>query len=223
MLAAVIAEGVCVLLLGLLVAGLLRSHAEILRALHQLGAGREDDALARPSPQPITTTGTQEAHDIVGRTLTGADAAVAVVGTRHDTLLAFLSSGCYTCEPFWSALAAGTSVPGNARLLVVVQDEDSAGRLRQLAGPDLDVVVASAAWQDYEVPGSPHFVYVSGPHGRVIGEGTGQTWEQVRDMLDQFLTDRPADERDNAQRVDRELLAAGIGPGHPSLHGPVEP
>ena len=40
----VIAEAVAIALLGLLVAGLLRSHAEILRALHELGAGQRRSA-----------------------------------------------------------------------------------------------------------------------------------------------------------------------------------
>ncbi|NAZ88376.1 hypothetical protein GTR00_20125, partial [Kineococcus sp. T90] len=44
LLAVVVALAVAVALLGLLVAGLLRSHAEILRSLHALGAGREDTA-----------------------------------------------------------------------------------------------------------------------------------------------------------------------------------
>ena len=39
MLAVVIAEGVAIALLGVLVLGLLRSHALILKALHELGAG----------------------------------------------------------------------------------------------------------------------------------------------------------------------------------------
>jgi hypothetical protein len=41
MLALVIGEGAVLLFLALLVAGLLRSHAEILRALHDLGASVE--------------------------------------------------------------------------------------------------------------------------------------------------------------------------------------
>ena len=41
MLAVVVAEGVAIALLTVLVLGLLRSHALILRALHELGAGLE--------------------------------------------------------------------------------------------------------------------------------------------------------------------------------------
>lgn len=42
--ALVVVEGVAVVLLGVLVAGPLRSHAEILRALHELGASIDPDA-----------------------------------------------------------------------------------------------------------------------------------------------------------------------------------
>src|ERR687889_414726 len=42
------------LVLGVLVAGLLRSHAEILKALHDLGAGLELD---RSEPVPVTIEG----------------------------------------------------------------------------------------------------------------------------------------------------------------------
>jgi hypothetical protein len=57
-LAVVIAEGVAVALLAVLVLGLLRSHALILRALHELGAGLEleKDAAAAgrgASPRPV--------------------------------------------------------------------------------------------------------------------------------------------------------------------------
>jgi hypothetical protein len=247
MLAAVVAEGVAVALLGLLVAGLLRSHAEILRALHDLGAGLDPDA---PSPLPGQTTlalrpaaisapsGDAAAHDVVGARLDGTAVAVGVAGTRHDTLLAFLSSGCGTCQPFWTAFRQGAQVPGSARLVVVTQSEESESKLRQLAGPDLDVVLSSAAWEQYGVPGSPHFVYVDGPAGRVVGEGTGSSWEQVADLLGQASADRrhrlgrsdagsvsdPRDNagRDNAARVDAELASAGIGPGHASLYGPPD-
>ncbi len=43
---------VVVTLLGVLVVGLLRSHAEILRALHDLGVHLGDDAAAAPHPRP---------------------------------------------------------------------------------------------------------------------------------------------------------------------------
>ncbi len=54
MLALVIVSTFVVLLLGILVAGLLRSHADILRSLHELGVGvgdpTESAAATRPRP-----------------------------------------------------------------------------------------------------------------------------------------------------------------------------
>ena len=54
MTAAVVALGAAVVLLAVLVAGLLRSHAEILKALHELGAGLDLDA---KGPVPVTIDG----------------------------------------------------------------------------------------------------------------------------------------------------------------------
>ena len=57
MLALVIVSTFVVLLLGILVAGLLRSHADILRSLHELGVGVGDPAAAgaaAPVAAPVT-------------------------------------------------------------------------------------------------------------------------------------------------------------------------
>ena len=70
MLVLVVIEAVVLAFLALLVAGLLRSHAEILRALHDMGVGRDPLAhaarrrpsrhrrwpRARPEPSPPATT-----------------------------------------------------------------------------------------------------------------------------------------------------------------------
>src|SRR4051794_39035481 len=109
MVAVVVAEAVAILFLGLLVAGLLRSHADILRSLHELGAGLEDDeraAVPGPAPMgrdphaPSPAAGTGEGHDVSGVLLDGSAAGIGVVGTSTDTVLAFLSTTCMSCEPF---------------------------------------------------------------------------------------------------------------------------
>ena len=229
MLAVVIVEGVAIALLALLVAGLLRSHAEILRRLHQLGAGiLPDDSVVRPPgvggaarPQGAG------AHDVSGVTLSDETAAIAVRTPEHDTVLAFLSSGCETCGRFWKAFGdPSLPVPGGARLLVVAKElgEESPARLAEVAPADTPLVLSSRAWVDYRVPGAPYFVYVHGPTGRVVGEGTGGSWAQVAGLLGQALADaRAADGGAGTDdHVERELLAAGIGPDHPSLYGPPE-
>jgi len=178
--ALVMAETVAIALLGVLVVGLLRSHGEVLRTLHKIGAGLDPDS-RDVSPRPvdigITTRDLTAAAPIVGVTL--ADEAVSwpVTGDR-DVLLAFLSSGCTSCEPFWEAFGRGAPVPGGADLLIVVGDADreSETLLRRLAPRDVPLVMSTQAWHDYDVPGSPHFVYIDGAAGTVVGEGTGQIW-----------------------------------------------
>lgn len=235
MTALVVLEGCAIALLGLLVAGLLRSHAEILRRLHELGAGLEEPATAPGAAPADVAIGVRpglayppqtwpEPRDVVGETPAGEAAAVAVTGSGPGTdgagtLLAFLSSGCGTCAGFWRAFAEPTrlGLPAGVRLVVVTKgpEQESVVALRELAAPELTVVASTAAWTDYAVPVAPYFVYVSG--GRVTGAGAAATWEQVARLFDQAY----ADDRDNAARVDAELLAAGIGPGHPSLYGQV--
>jgi hypothetical protein len=235
MLAITVTEAVVLVILGLLVVGLLRSHAEILRALHDLGAGQSDDVasgrrtVSRRSASSEAVGGA--GHDVHGDTLDGESVAIGVSGATHHALLAFLSAGCYTCQPFWSALSGGAQASAGTRVIVVVQAGDNLARLRSLAGPDLLVVVSDAAWSDYEVPGSPHFVLIDGPSGTVTGEGTASTWPQVLDLLEHAHGSAPStgqqrielSGRDNVHRIDLELANAGIGPGHPSLYSEAEP
>ena len=45
--------------------------------------------------------------------------------------------------------------------------EESLSDLVAMAPEGVDVVLSSQAWRDYEVPGSPHVVFVDGPSGRI--------------------------------------------------------
>ena len=196
MTALVVALTVAVLLLAVLVAGLLRSHAEILKALHDLGAGLELDR-ADPGPVPVTIDGVRTPRAegapapeaISGTTLDGEAAVVALSGGT-DTLLAFLSSGCTTCQAFWEAFATEVEVPGGARLVVVTKDldEESPGALRSRAPGTVPLLTSSRAWEDFEVPGSPYFVYVDAT-GRVVGEGSAATWPAVATLMGQAHDD----------------------------------
>src|ERR1700722_1378592 len=116
MLALVIVLLVVVGLVCVVVTGLLRSHADILRSLHQLGVGVGDPTLdvgaVRPQPvgMPRAVTPTMPAersatsvHDVAGVTV-GGDAVVISVRAAPLTLFAFLSSGCASCAAIWGAL-----------------------------------------------------------------------------------------------------------------------
>jgi hypothetical protein len=197
--------------LGLLVAGVLRSHAEILRALHELGVNLDPDAVdaadhdhgARehsPSRRRLPTMpGVPEpretdtaAFDVAGTDPFGEAVTAAVIGTEHLTLLAFLSSTCLTCRGFWDALGdPRLEIPGGARPLIVAKgiEAESESALRKLAPRSVTTVLSSEAWSAYEVPVAPYFVLVDGLRREVVGEGAAATWEQVRNLMEQSLAD----------------------------------
>jgi hypothetical protein len=255
MAAIAVALALVLAVLGVLVVGLLRSHAEILKALHDLGVNLEDGpptptrrrpAVSRHAPArtafgvapprgdgPLPT-----AVDLTGSLPRGGAARVAVVGVDHPTLIAFLSTGCGTCGTFWDALREGVTVlPDPATRVVVVTngpDAESPAAVADLAPPGIVTLMSDQAWDDYGVPVSPFFALVDGASGRVIGEGSGTTWEQVVDLLAKAVADADVAARperpitrmsgqDRADRVDRELRAAGIEPGDPSLYPDPHP
>jgi len=204
LLALVILEAVAVGLLGLLVAGLLRSHAEILRQLHALGVGRE-------APAPAASGLGTPAPRLDGVAPDGEAVSIALDRPGERTLLLFLSSGCGTCAGWWDALRTGAHRDQPWRTVAVARgaDEESPSLLQGLAPPDVAVVMSSAAWESFRVPGSPYAVMVDGASGRVTGEGVARSWAQLASLVGASVGDLGAD---------AALFAAGIGPGHPSLY-----
>ena len=99
-------------------------------------------------------------------------------------------------------------------------DEESPAALRNLAPADHQVLMSTAAWNDYGVPVSPYFVLVDGPTGRIEGEGAASTWPQVGSLLGRAEADA---ELENEERIDAELRAAGIEPNDPRLYPDGEP
>lgn len=239
MTAVVAALCVVVALLTILVAGLLRSHATILRRLHELDGGDDfnlDPGVPRttrvlprtdgtvPAPDPETPDG-RLAADISGTGPAGEAIGARVVEVAHDTVVVFLSAGCGSCLSFWEDLAS-PRLPEGTRLIVVTRgvEEESPSAIRELAPPAAKVVMSTRAWDDFRVPGSPFVVLVHGPSGRVTGEGTAASWGQVLELFLRAGGDAAAGSKANADRrreqeLDRLLLASGLAPGDPSLYG----
>ncbi len=239
MVALVVVSTFVVLLLGILVAGLLRSHADILRALHELGVG-VGDPTAEDGPAPTvpvaldpTATGvvSDEAPTVAGVTPNGDARAVAVANGGRPTLLAFLSSGCATCAGFWRDLQEpGRLDLGDVRTVIVTKgpDMEISSDIDALSTGRVPVVMSTDAWVDYKVPASPFFVLVDGAAGRRVGHGVAAHPGQLADLVRRSerearaaadprratSLDGPAREAAN----DEVLLAAGITPGHPSLY-----
>ena len=245
MVALVVVVTFVVLLLGILVAGLLRSHADILRSLHELGVGVGDptDTSERSSVRgaaPRLPTWSESssslgpAPTVAGVTPAGDARAIAVDNADGFTLLAFLSSGCATCAAFWEALQAPESLelPHGTRVAIVTKgpDREIPTEVSRLATGRVPVVMSTEAWLEYEVPGSPFFVLVDGASGSSVGQGVAPHVEQLLDLIRRAEHDRarqygtsrrPPARRNGPEReadADEVLQMAGIRPGDPSLY-----
>lgn len=203
--ALVIVETIVVCLLAVVVVSLLRSHAELLRRLpapddeqdhHAHGAAVPiESAPAVPSSLPTPKRRASEARDVAGTTL-GGDQVVVSAASGTDTLFAFLSTGCLTCQTFWDGLRPGVRqpMPGGARVVVVVKDPafESPSKLATLAPADVPVIQSSQAWEDFGVQMSPYFCFVDGRSGTVRSEGAAMSWDQVSSLLTDALFDEAA-------------------------------
>ena len=107
---------------------------------------------------------------------------------------------------------------------------------RLVAAGERGIVLLSddggASWRQARVPVSVSLTalqFVDGRTGRVRGEGTGQSWGQVTQLLARATGDpayvgaaplpgKPRRDADVEAEVDRELMAAGILPGDPRLY-----
>jgi len=240
--ALVIVSTFVVLVLGVLVAGLLRSHADILRSLHELGVGVGDPSGAPPpavaAPVTLTTPPASPplgaAPSIAGLTPTGDARAIAVDNSDDLTLLGFLSSGCTGCAAFWDALQnpGHLQLPDRTRVVIVTKgpDREVPSEVRARTTGHIPVVMSTDAWVDYQVPGSPFFVLVDGATGRKVGQGVASHVEQLAELVRRAEHDRGHAGGDRGRgdgslggpareaAADEVLTAAGILPGDPSLY-----
>jgi thioredoxin-related protein len=235
---------VLLVIITVFVTALTASYASLERRLDRLeGLGGTTTSLSLSPRAPAVATGVggavgRAANDIVGTTLSGDPRAIAIIGVPHHTLLAFLSSGCTTCGRFWSRLREG-DVPNlgdDTRLVVMTKglDQESMVALDPLAR-GVDVVMSTDAWRDYEVPGTPFFIFVDGSTGTVRGEGTALGWNEVLNLVALGRGDasvvtgvstasmKPSSDAEREAIVDQVLMDAGIFPGDRSLYPGVDP
>src|SRR5579875_2121234 len=169
MAALVSVETVLLVVLVVLVAGLLRSHAEILRRL-----GPETGERTPPErAAPVRRAG-ETAPTLVGATAGGDPVRLDFAGgDGAPTLLAFLGTGCTSCQPFWAALGQG-GLPPAVQTVIVTRgsDRESPARVRALAPAGSAVVMSPTAYADYGVSGTPYFVLVE---RTIVGEGMAST------------------------------------------------
>lgn len=234
MLALVIVEGIVILLLTVLVVGLLRSHAEILRTLDALGVGEDANPGAFPSTAagvglgPTRRPGAPVAVDaLTGTQPDGSSRSVALTGSRGYVLAAFLSSGCSTCATFWKSFDRELDLPHPAIRTVVITkgpSEESVSDVATLAPRGMPTLMSSEMWDAFRVPGTPYFQLIDTTDGRVLGEGSASNWGRLGDLITRSIGDATPGSplrRSTSERMadsDDALRQAGIEPGHDSLH-----
>jgi hypothetical protein len=233
MLPILIIESIILLVLTVLVVSLLRAYADVLAGLSKArsdieslqtrSAGRTMNPLVA---QPREESEGSQAADVAGMTVDGEAVKIAMTGREGRVLLAFLSSGCLTCKPFWEALGLSenrAAVGGQAIIVTKDASEESPSEIRRLAPDGARTILSSSSWREFGIPGSPYFVYVDRRNGEIVGEGSAVSWEQVLSLWAQSEADNREDmnRRAAVQRAmgddDAALASAGINPDDPSL------
>lgn len=194
-------------MLALLVVGMLRAYAEVIRRLENLdragvvigaapngnAAAPEVGAQAETETEPGAGVG-DLALPIQGHRPGGGATAIDLSGGRSDgTLLTFLSAGCVSCGEIWEAVTAGAedlTKLGIGRVVIVTKapGEEDPVRIQRLSNGFGDVVMSSEAFRDYAADFTPYFVLVK-PSGEVAGVGTAQSWPQMLEMIREATLD----------------------------------
>lgn len=246
----VVIETFLLALLGVMVFALLRAYADVQYRLEELRlerpspsrvGGTLSDRIPHPRPEPngAGAASGKPAPSIAGVNLLGDAYHVDLAAGGPNTLIAFLTSGCTTCQSIWRAIDEDgpEGLPEDARLIIVTKDssEESPSKLLELAPRGVPVVCSSPAWEAYDVSGSPFFVYVDGASGTVAGEGAAEEWDQIRSLLTDAVLDsaiaaghQVGDRRESpaaarARRAEEALIRAGIPMDDPSLWGGQPP
>jgi hypothetical protein len=224
MTAIVVIEAIVILLLLILMAGLLKSHAEILRQLDRLGVG-EDVPDGNMSPA-WKGTGMEKAPttQLSGVDPQGSARVVTLGHGRGSTLIAFLSSSCASCQVFWEKLNGDYELPTpDTRVVIVTKGagSESPSRISELAPKGLPLVMSDDTWDLFRVPLTPYFLLVDGD-ARVLGEGSATTWDHLLGLFRRSVADAEhptrLDTEDRRRFSDERLTGSGIEPGDPALY-----
>ena len=228
MTAVIVVEAVVILFLLVLVAGLLKSHAEILRELDRLGAHPNSET-SRADRLKVTGLGRAPSQEISGLDPAGMAVSVSLNQGRGETLLAFLSTGCASCRVFWDELGGSPKLPTESTRPVIVTkgaQSESPAKVGELAPRHVVVVMSDEAWDDFRVPLTPYFMLVDS-RGGIIGEGSSTNMRRLHDLLRQSAADSDPTRLGTKGRerfTDANLGSSGVEPGDPSLYrDPLDP
>jgi hypothetical protein len=238
MTALLVIDTVVTVLVGVLLVGVLRGYAEVLRRLEGTESTDQRPRKALPA-RDRDTDEAEQAVDVSGVTPAGNSVQLSMQPTSPDTLLLFLSSGCLVCRDFFKALKnPKEALPTGLRAVIVTKgpQNESPAKVAELDPKSVPLVMSDETWEAYEVPGSPFFTLIDGALGLVVGEGSAPSWQQLASLLSDALADSDllgrgdagaaarARRQSNVERqksLDEALAAAGIEPDDPTLQEPT--
>jgi hypothetical protein len=108
-----------------------------------------------------------------------APGRAAEAGTT-DTLLAFLTTSCAECQPFWEMMAASAAIDDLGAQLVVVTPSRSMENerlARRLVPEGVHLHMGSETWFEYGIGRAASFALVRSPRGGPA------PWEEVGKIL----------------------------------------
>jgi hypothetical protein len=134
----------------------------------------------RPAPPPRPSAVGRAVTAIEGRAPDGTPATVPV-GAADRVVVAFLTSSCTSCRPFWAGTGGGR---GRSPLVIVTPDPETEDRseVARRAPEGVPVVMSTATWLAYGVQGSPFFLVIGG--GAVRAEGFASSWGELLTLVD---------------------------------------
>ena len=222
MTALIVIEAVVIVLLVVLMAGLLKSHAEILRTLNRLEGVAAAEG-GRLTTGHLSGLDRLPSSHVTGVTPDGISVSIALEGGAPLTLLAFLSSGCASCRTFWRELDESVDLgPAEARVIILTKgpQSESPGKVRELGATNAPVIMADDAWESHHVPVTPYFLLIDDQRA-VLGEGSAQSLEHLAGLFRQSVADGSPTRMDTRERemfTDSKLKSGGIQPGDESLY-----
>ncbi len=167
---------------------LLRSHAEILRRLHAIEDGdrpqRSRRAGAGVDPRGARRPAGAAAPDIVGETLAGDAVKLALGAGAPRTLLRSSAPAARSAARCGRSCArAGRRRRGSDRRRhqgIGPREPHAPDRIAPARG---ELVMSNAAWSDYGIPATPHFVLIDADARRILGRGSATSWSQILSLL----------------------------------------
>lgn len=166
-----------VILVAFVVLGLLRRIAPLIEQSQELISAASRRLTIGGLP-PGATVPRFEADEIGGGVFTDEELR------NEPSVVLFLDDGCAACERLVADLESGSALDVHARLVVVTNTREAAGRFASSDRVTVIVDDERSVARAFESVVSPQ-AFVVNEHGRALASGTPNTWDEMRHLVDE--------------------------------------